>query len=450
MSFETVSRLLIVVLKVLGGLALMIGCLLAVAVIYGFVAESEINYTYTAKEAASCEELPQAPDRFLGLAFSGGGSRAAMFAAGGAAALQDEGLLKHVTHISSISGGGFASSYLATNAKAYCSPKVHGSDPDNCLSIDLAEMKKVMEKKYFWSMELQQLLHPDRVFSPSRRIISLQDALDDGFLGERKFKDLPKQPAFYFNGVSYDSADLFVFSNQPQPHQQDHANAAHAPELRTISFTEKQGCPKAAPDAFPVALAVATSAAFPPVLGPLTIKVPARDSYGKTQFWHLGDGGVVENTGLDTLIDAALVARARNPYLTEATLISFNAGLRLLPEVSRDTHDPSLWSSDPGRLVDVSNLRADRYRDSYLRELEKRSGLKIRIVDIDYLKADLKQWPEDCGAMNSQPISTIGEVILKIPTDLLIEKCHAALMLEAAETLVKKERRDGGGLSHLP
>ncbi|MEM9584535.1 MAG: patatin-like phospholipase family protein [Pseudomonadota bacterium] len=436
--------------KWLGGIVALALIALVGAMIYGLTSEAEINHVFTAEEATQCEDLPEAPDRILGVGFSGGGSRAAMFGAGGAAALQDAGLLKKVTHFSSVSGGGFTSSYLATHRRDYCTPNVQGATPDNCLQLDLEDIRSAMGQPYFWWMEWQQAIHPVRYFSPSRRIVSLQEALEAGFLGsEMSFEKMPEQPAFFYNAVSYDSAERFVFSNQPLPHPDADANLGLAPELRTISFTERQGCALSAPKDFPVALAVATSAAFPPVLGPLTIQVPVRGDYGEELFWHLGDGGVIENTGLDTLIDMALNARARNPYLTEATLISFNAGLRLQPEISVKERDPSLWSTDPGRLVDVSNLRADRYRDAYLREIAKRTGLKINIVDIDYLNSKLTAWPDECAAHANEPIEKIKDMIAEIPTDLVITPCHAALVLAGAKALVDAETREGGRLFKL-
>ncbi len=450
MSEKKLAAALLQALKWGLGVVLLAVIALIGAIVYGLKSEAEINYTFTAEEAAQCEDLPELSDRFFGVGFSGGGSRAAMFGAGGAAALQDAGLLQKVTHISSVSGGGFTSSYLATHTKDNCAPNLNGTTPDNCLSVDLPTFSEAMRQPYFWRMEQQQALHPVRYFSPSRRLISLQEALEDGFIGRgMSFEKMPPQPAFYYNTVSYDSAERFVFSNQPIPHPKEVAASQFASELRSISFSERQGCALKTPDKFPLGLAVATSAAFPPVLGPLTIKVPARGDYGKELFWHLGDGGVIENTGLDTLIDAALTARARNPYLTEATLISFNAGLRLIPEVSFTIRDPSLWSTEPGRLVDVSNLRADRYRDAYLSEISTRSGLKINIVEIDYLRAKLTDWPEACAAHRSEPVSNIPQMIARIPTDLLITSCHSALMLAAAKSMVDAETREGGRLYKL-
>ena len=42
---------------------------------------------------------------------------------------------------------------------------------------------------------------------------------------------------------------------------------------------------------------VAASASFPPLVGPLTLKIGDEETY-----WHAGDGGLYENQGLESLL----------------------------------------------------------------------------------------------------------------------------------------------------
>src|SRR5579859_3688361 len=57
--------------------------------------------------------------RRIGLALSGGGFRATLFHLGLARYLRDAGILPHVTHITSVSGGSIFSAHLALNWDRY-------------------------------------------------------------------------------------------------------------------------------------------------------------------------------------------------------------------------------------------------------------------------------------------------------------------------------------------
>lgn len=128
--------------------------------------------------------VPAAADAFVGLAFSGGGSRAAMFAAAGAQALHEAGVLEHVTHVSSVSGGSFAAAYLTATPPEGCR-----GDPV-CVRDYFDDYQAAMRQNYFRAMEVGQLLHPNRYLSPTRRITSLQQAIDGKFLAEKPFQTL--------------------------------------------------------------------------------------------------------------------------------------------------------------------------------------------------------------------------------------------------------------------
>jgi len=55
------------------------------------------------------------------------------------------------------------------------------------------------------------------------------------------------------------------------------------------------------PCPMPVASIVAASASFPPWVGPITFHVEGDETY-----WHVGDGGLYENSGLETLFSVFL------------------------------------------------------------------------------------------------------------------------------------------------
>jgi len=416
--------------------------LMIIAIVYGFLAPLRMNYVWKSEDQGRCvASLPAPADTFVGLALSGGGSRAAIFGAAGMQALDEAGILDQITHVSSVSGGGFPASYLALKALPDCAPGTP------CRAAFFDTMMARLQKNYFRRMMGNQVIHPNRAFSPSRRVTSLQNALDHpDFLDGKTFGDLTTARQFYFNGVSYDFGRRFVFSNAPVPDPADDPAMPLASPLRTLSFSAPN-CMAKTPDDLPISLAVATSAAFPPVLGPITIQVPAADKGQRDQYWHLGDGGVIENTGVETLQEAAIRAARANPAIGKAIILSFNAGLRLDPETSVHDPDPSLWSRDPGRLVDVANARAEAFRAGFLARAGDQFGVEIEVIEFDYLDARDVPWPiAECGAHNSRDDQA---ELRRVPTDLTITACHAALMKAAARKLVSAALRDGGALAGL-
>lgn len=103
-----------VLLYVITGMALVVGVLVAIA----WVRRTPL-YTLQAAERPECVTPATDHDVLIGLAVSGGGSRAGLFAAGAFEALSkirvgpdQRSLLEQVSYISSVSGGSMASSYF--------------------------------------------------------------------------------------------------------------------------------------------------------------------------------------------------------------------------------------------------------------------------------------------------------------------------------------------------
>ena len=231
-------------------------------------------------------------------------------------ALHKRGILDQITHVSSVSGGGFAASYLA----------LHPVAPD--ARAYFKRMQSVMAHDFFGDVQMNQLRKPSRAFSPSRRLVSLQDALNrSDFLRGAHFAYLPKDRTFFFNAVSYATGRRFVFSNSSLPSFDATETAVLPSALLALSFSGGKSM-RAIPPDVPISLAVAPSATFPPYLGPTTLHIEGQ-SADSDEYWHLGDGGVVENSGLETLREA-VYARGKNG---QAIIYVFNAGQRLDSEV---------------------------------------------------------------------------------------------------------------------
>lgn len=417
----------------LSGMGALAVCLLVAAIVYGFIVPLRVHFKSDMTDLpAPVGENDTSP--IVGLALSGGGARAAVFAAAGMEALHKHGLLDDVTHVSSVSGGGFAASYLALYPV--------GADQ----RVYFKQMQSVMAHDFFWDTQMNQLRIPSRAFSPSRRLVSLQDALDrPDFLRTATFADLPKDRTFFFNAVSYDTGHRFVFSNGALPSPKATAKAVLPPALRALSFSGATSL-HATPHGVPVSLAVATSAAFPPYLGPTTLQIEGLGDKAP-DFWHLGDGGVVENSGVETLREA-IYARGKKQ---RAKIYAFNAGQRLNQEKSKRSHDISIWSREVTRLVDVLQEYASAHRETMFAALDAKHGMKIDVIEFDYMAIDemvktgnppndrwltWKGWVHSTHDVRTAS-KTPAEHLAKVPTALKITPCDQELIAAAAKDLVE-------------
>jgi predicted acylesterase/phospholipase RssA len=407
------------VLRLLAGLscasAILSGCAL--------VEPDRIHFRWTEDAAAPCETCAPAPSsEFVGVAFSGGGSRAAVFAAAGIEALAEDGILRRVTHISSVSGGGFAAAYYAVHR------------PQSSEAFD--EFQRVMRKNFLVDMEIRQFLKPNRLTSSTRRLSSIRDSLDDSFLNERVFADLAPSPVLLLNAARYDDARRFVFSNLSVPDESPGFEPYTEERLRAASFS-MPGCERATPREFSLALSVAISAAFPLVLGPAAFEMPATCAGGGPNYWHLGDGGVIDNMGVETLEEVALRALRQGAPYKRIVIFSFDAGKRTPTEAMMAERNLRMWSRDPGRIVDVAAMRAEAYRHLVWSHLTPVVSVPFEIVTLRYTDAQLTEWPPSCRG-KERGAEAIRDHIALIPTSLNISDCDADLMEAAARDLVRR------------
>ncbi|MEX0645055.1 MAG: patatin-like phospholipase family protein [Parvularculaceae bacterium] len=352
---------------------------------------------------------------------SGGGSRAAVFAAAGLEALAEAGVLHRATHISSVSGGGFAASYFALHRPAS--------------REEFAEFRKTMRRNYLNATVLRQFLKPNRLSSPTRRLSSLQDALDKAFLDGARFGDLDAGPTLLVNAARYDDGRRFVFSNLGIPEEAPVFEPYSDDTLRAASFS-LPGCARAAPASFSLSLAIAISAAFPPILGPAALELPGACE-GGARYSHLGDGGIIDNTGVETLAEIAVRDVKSGKPLKRVLIISFNAGRRASSEVMMQERNLKLWTTDPGRVVDMPAMQAEGWRDLVMPRVIKDLNVPFEIVSLRYTDARLDAWPVSCGKKDGGA-EAIAAHLAEIPTNLKITACDADLVEAAARDVVKR------------
>src|SRR5438067_5758975 len=176
--------------------------------------------------------FPPLPDRSLtlvGIALSGGGSRAAYFGAAGLEALAPlrtgpdaPSILEQVSYISSVSGGSVASSYYATQKPPAAVPVLN---PDGALTMEyqnfFEQYRRAMATNYQRSIELRQFFKV-RWFNSNQRATSLAEVLSNSFLGAETFESIYARerkgdsPRLILNSTLYNNGRRVVITTVPQ------------------------------------------------------------------------------------------------------------------------------------------------------------------------------------------------------------------------------------------
>jgi predicted acylesterase/phospholipase RssA len=223
--------------------------------------------------------------RNLGLALSGGGSRAAAFHRGTFQGLLDLELVDRIDVVSTVSGGSlFGGAWMAA--------RMAGTSDGDFLKSMGQELEKGFILRSIRPRLLKTLI-PGNAYS---RTNALADTFDSIFFRGEKLGNLPTRPQLFinttvmnngqvgkFSRLGFSAIDLYLDSVAP-PHQ------IPMPEFR-------------------IALAVGASAAFPIGLPPVELtrkhfpeRIEFRGSLKGTSRLALTDGGVLENLGIQTLL----------------------------------------------------------------------------------------------------------------------------------------------------
>ena len=193
-----------------------------------------------------------------------------------------------------------------------------------------------------------------------------------------------------------------------------------------------------------VAAAVVGSMSFPPVVGPISFRVKGQDKY-----WHVGDGGLADNTGAESLL-MVFLKKLQERKARRALIISFDSSFPFLvggEELSHRAEGFTLFSYDFSRIPSIMEERATAYRSWFLR-ISQRQGLlpgpdrlgliTLRHTDAEW-KADLSDLPDSCRESESK-IKAPREVARRlagIATRLwLASPCDRDLTIAAAAKVV--------------
>jgi NTE family protein len=231
----------------------------------------------------------------LELALSGGGVRAMAFHSGVLRFLAERGQLERVRHISSVSGGSLLVG-LIFQRSGMSWPTSGGY-----LTTILPAVRDQLTTRNLQTSALGRLLLPwNWQFLFSRANVVAQ-AIQASWGIRATLSDLPPTPVWSINGTTAETGRRFRFkSNGCGDYQLGYSDAG----------------------AFPLAQALAVSAAFPGAIGPLAIQCN-RYEWSKRPHWnaskdeeqsiqlpykrlHLYDGGLYDNLGLEPLFDSGL------------------------------------------------------------------------------------------------------------------------------------------------
>jgi NTE family protein len=290
------------------------------------------------------------PEQGTALCLSGGGYRAMIFHVGVLWRLNEAGLLSQLDRVSSVSGGSVTAGVLAMNWSRLGFDTADVAAPEDFVAHVVDPLRNLARQHVDVTSVLSGALLPftsisDRVVKAYRKYL----------FGKATLQDLPDRPRFVINATNLESGALMRFS---KPYLADYRVG------RVVD-----------PD-LPLAVAVAASSAFPPVLSPCTVDLeheawvtePGNDLTDPVfrDEIQLTDGGVYDNLGLETA------------WKSCARVLISDAGGRMAP----DSDPPKHWVGHVLRVLDVvdNQVRSLRKRQAIAAfAAGKRSGMYVGI-----------------------------------------------------------------------
>lgn len=347
-------------------------------------------------------DLPaEAPGRLpqsgTALCLSGGGYRAMLFHVGALWRLNEAGRLKSLSRISSVSGGSITAACLGMNWDRL------DFDADGVAANFDAALVAPVRKVAGITIDIPAILGGLFPFGPiSDRVAK---AYRKHLFGASTLQDLPDDPRFVINASNLQSGALWRFM---KPYMRDW-RVGEVPNPTTQ-----------------LAIAVAASSAFPPLLSPLILHLNPGDFRPKTGAGLqrvpytsrvvLTDGGVYDNLGLETV------------WKGYGTVLVSDGGGKMQPEERP-------WIFWPMQLLRVLNVI-----DNQVRSLRKRS-LISSFKDRDrMIKAGLKSTDDIVRQLSREGTywgirTDIADYKLSDPLDCPYEK---TLALAQIATRLKK------------
>lgn len=280
-------------------------------------------------------ELEKKDGRFVALAISGGGSRAANFGAAVMLELQQRGLLQQVDVISGVSGGTLPTVYYGLGQKA-------GPFTERAVRKALGyDFQSSWIRRWFLPQNFLRYW-----FSDFTRSDIMVQVFNQRLYHGATFADLMPSPKILLNSTVHNDHTRFTFTDD---------------RFESLRSTLA---------AYPVANAVNASSAFPGAFDDVTLQKYVEPP----QYLHLYDGGPIDNLG----VQAVLEYLNRNILGTALDTLFPNGCLILVVDATPASEHPELGSRQSSRRwIDYFiNTNALDAMDAMLRE-SRRSLLAL-------------------------------------------------------------------------
>ncbi|MGH7301705.1 MAG: patatin-like phospholipase family protein [Candidatus Rokuibacteriota bacterium] len=444
-----------------------------------FMAGCASSSYYTLKRvdgAGPCQTTAPERDLLLGVALSGGGSRAALFAEAGLEALaglraaDGVSVIDKIAHLSSVSGGSLSATYYALKKPGREVPVLNA---DGSLSeayrAFFDQYRTELSQDFETSLIWRQLLSL-RWLNSALAARTLAEILDERLYGRARLQDLAARekagdaPGLIINTTLYNNGrrlaltplpaeafdyDFFAdlersLAQRGRAMEQVDSIRARWKLLRPITPAEVH----MDPCELLLSGSAAASASFAPLIGPITIRIGDEEAY-----WHVGDGGLYENSGIESLL-LLYLKQLQDKRAKRVLVVAFDSSFpfsvgekRLL----RRSLPFSLLNFDFTRIPSIMEERAITYQALFFRTLQiegvfpdskTMTVIVLRHTDARWA-ADMSDLPPACKA-EPEPLKTPEEVVTRIaeiPTRLgLSSECDRQLLHAAATKLVAEHR----------
>lgn len=319
----------------------------------------------------------------IGLCLSGGGYRAMLFHLGALWRLNELGYLGKLDRISSVSGGSITAGVLGMQ---WGNLGITPDAPAPGFSAVVGLVRALAGR----TIDIGSVF--GGIFGPGTVSDKIANAYDDDLFHGRTLQDLPDTPRFVINATSVQSTALFRFSKP------------YAADWRVGQIRNPR---------IPLAVAVAASSAFPPLLSPVELKLERygtvedtqgtdlhRAPYTKTAI--LTDGGVYDNLGLETV------------WKRYKTVLVSDGGGQVEPE--EDPHRD--WARHSFRVLNlidnqVRSLRKRQCIDAFVRKEREGAYWGIRTDIRNYQLPDALP----CGPADTDRIARIPTRLKAMPEE---------------------------------
>lgn len=350
----------------------------------------------------------QRDGRFIGLAISGGGSRAAVFGGAMLQELHRLGLLQQVDMLSAVSGGALPAAYYAL---------------DGYRSVDFENGFLERMGHNFQQTVLSRWISPGTVlkywFTDATKSDTVVQVLDEQLFHGATYADLnPARPKLLLNATNALTGDPFVIS--------DEGFATLSPSLSSLS----------------VSRAVYMSAAYPGVFDPVALASSGSGSHPAVLAY---DGGPADNLGIKTLVNLLTKADRRAALATEFPKGCLIIAVDATPRIASDT----------GRPLSASTVLLKSHRCEVLERVgiaeaqQDRAMFSTFTVNgsqsvCTFWHLALRQLPDD---------DPLGMQVTRIKTSLGLEQADQEALIRAAHQLmeqgIKTLRDEASGPSFL-